>query len=68
MKLVLSWNGLKIIFLVAGTTTNQEPTFKIADTNLYVPDEALSAQDNVKLLKYLEYGFKRTIIGININL
>ena len=53
--------------LVAGTAANQVPEFKIADTKLYVPVVILSTQDNVKLLKQLEYGFERTI-GININL
>ena len=34
--------------------------FKITDTKLYVPVVTLSNQDNVKLLKHLESGFKRT--------
>ena len=48
-------------FLVAGTAANQEPTFTITDTKLYVPVVTLSTQDNVKLLKQLESGFKRII-------
>ena len=56
-KLVFSWNGLKI----AGSVTNQVPTLTITDTKRYVSVVTLSAQDNVKLLKYLESGFKRTI-------
>ena len=35
--------------------------FKIIDTKLYVPVVTLSTQDNVKLLKQLESGCKRTI-------
>ena len=35
--------------------------FKINDTKLYVPVVTLSTQENVKLLKQLESGFKRTI-------
>ena len=49
------------IFLVAGTAANQVPEFKITDTKLYVPVVTLSTQDNVKLLKQLESGFKRTV-------
>ena len=47
--------------LVAGTAVNQEQTFTITDTELYVPVVTLLTQDNVKLLKYLELGFKRAI-------
>ena len=47
--------------LVAGTAANQNPKFKITDTKLYVPIITLSTQDNVKLLKQLESGFKGTI-------
>ena len=45
---------------VAGTAANQEPKFEITDGKLYVPVVTLSRQDNVKLLKQLEFGFKRT--------
>ena len=47
--------------LVAGTAVNQVSKFTITDTILYVPFVTLSTQDNVKLLKQLESGFKRTI-------
>ena len=46
--------------LVAGTAANQVPTFTITDTKLYVRVVILPTQDNVKLLKQLESGFKRT--------
>ena len=39
----------------------QMPTFTITDRKLYVPVVTLSTQDNVKLLKKLESGFKKTI-------
>ena len=51
----------KNYFLVAGTAVNQEPTFTVTDIKLYVPVVTLTTQDNVKLLKQLESGFKRTI-------
>ena len=60
ITLTLPWS--KNCFLVAGTTANQEPKFKITDTKPYVPVVTLSIQDNIKLLKQLESGFKRTII------
>ena len=37
---------------------HQEPTLTITDTKLYVPVVTLSTQDNAKLLKQLESGFK----------
>ena len=40
---------------------NQNPTFTITETNLYVPVGTLSTQDNAKLLPQLKSGFKRTI-------
>ena len=36
-------------------------TFKITDTNLYVPAVTLSTEDDNKLLEQLKTGFKRTI-------
>ena len=57
--LQMKWS--KNCILVAGTATNQNTEFKITDTKLYAPVEALSTQDNIKLLKQLESGFKRTI-------
>ena len=47
--------------IVTGTAANQVPEFKTTDTKLYIPVVTLSNQDNVKLLKQLEPGFKRTI-------
>ena len=59
ISLQLKWS--KNFILVGGTTANQNPEFKLTDTKLYVPVVTLSPQDNVKLLKQLESGFKRTI-------
>ena len=47
--------------LVIGTAANQVPQFKITNTKLYVAMLILLTKDNVKLLKQLEFGFKRTI-------
>ena len=43
---------------------NQNPTFKVTETKLYVPVLTLSTQDNAKLLPQLKSGFKR---AINLN-
>ena len=40
---------------------NKNPTFTIAETNLYVPVVTLSTKDNSKLLPQLKSGFRRTI-------
>ena len=40
---------------------NRETSFEICDTKIYVAVVTLSAQDNVKLLDELKFGFKRTI-------
>ena len=57
--LQLKWS--KDSFLLAGTAASQVSEFKITNTKGYVPFVTLSNQDNVKLLKQLESGFKRTI-------
>ena len=58
INLILTWS--KNCFLVAGTTANQESTFTMTDTKLYTPVVTLSTEENIKLLKQLESGFKRT--------
>ena len=45
------------LILVAGAAANQEPTFTITNTKLYVPVVTLLTQDNAKMLKKLESGF-----------
>ena len=44
-----------------GTAANQNPTFQINDTKLYVPVVTLSTQENIQIHKQLESGFKGTI-------
>ena len=51
----------EIMVIVAGTAENLIAEFKVTDAKLYVPVVTVSTQDNVKLLKQLESGFKRTI-------
>ena len=46
---------------VAAINAPRNATFKIKDTKLYVPVVTLSAENDNKLLKQLETGFKRTI-------
>ena len=45
-----SWNANK-----------HNSTFQINDTKLYVPVVTLSTQENIKLFKQLESGFRRTL-------
>ena len=59
ISLQLKWSRKYII--EAGTANNQNPTFQINDTKLYVPVLTLSTQDNRNLLEQLESGFKITI-------
>ena len=42
-------------------STIADTTFKIINTNLYVPVVTLSSKDNVKLIKLLEEGFTRPV-------
>ena len=55
----MKWSRNCII--VPGTVNNQNPTFQINDTKLYVSAVTLSTQENIKILKQLEAGFKQTI-------
>ena len=47
--------------LIATGIQNQNATFAIADTKLYVPVVTLSTQENTKFLQQLKSGFKRVI-------
>ena len=51
VNLILTWS----------TNANQNATFAITDTKLYVHVVTLSTQDNAKLLHQLKSGFKRVI-------
>ena len=49
------------MIIVAATANNQNQTLETNDTKLYVPVVSLSPVENIKRLKQLESGFKRTI-------
>ena len=59
-KITLQLTCSKKCFLATGTVSNQIPKFEITSTKLYVPVATLSTQKNIKLLKQLESGLKRT--------
>ena len=59
INLILAWSTNCVI--VSTNAANQNPTFAISDTNLYVPVVTLSTQDNSMLLHQLKPGFKRVI-------
>ena len=56
---VLKWSTHCVIVFI--NVANQNPTFEITDTKLYVPVVTLSTEDNSKLLQQLKLGFKRVI-------
>ena len=56
VNLILTWSTNCII--VSTNVANQNATFAITDTKLYVPVVTLSTQDNAKLLQQLKSGFK----------
>ena len=59
VNLVLTWY-INCVF-VASNVANQNATFSITDTKLYVPVVTLSTQDNTKLLQKIKSGFIRVI-------
>ena len=61
MRLIffLTWSGNCVI--VSTNVENQNATFAITDTELYVPVVTLSTQDNATLLQQLKSGYKRVI-------
>ena len=59
VNLILTWSANCVIIYT--NVANQNPTFEITETKLYVPVVTLSTQDNAKLLPQLISGFKRTI-------
>ena len=56
ISLQLKWSRNCII--VAGIANNQNPSFQINDTKLYVTVVTLSTQENIKPHKQLESGLK----------
>ena len=59
VNLILIWSSTCV--LVATNIPNQNATFAITDTKLYVPVVTLSTQENTKFLQQLKSGFKRVI-------
>ena len=59
INLILTWS--KNCVIVSSNVANQNATFEITDTKLYVPVVTLSTQDNSKLLLQLKSVFKRVI-------
>ena len=59
VNLILTWSSSSV--LVTSSTQNQNATFVITDTKLYVPVVTLSTQKNTKFLQQLNSGFKRVI-------
>ena len=59
INLILTWSGNCAI--ISTDVANQNASFVISDTKLYVPVVTLSTQDNSKLLQQLKSGFKKVI-------
>ena len=59
VSLILTWSTTCV--LIATNIPNQNATFAITDTKLYVPVVTLSTQENTKFLQQLKSGFKRVI-------
>ena len=59
VNLILTWSSICVI--IATGVQNQNATFEITDTKLYVPVVTLSTQENTKFLQQLKSGFKRVI-------
>ena len=59
INLILTWSTNCVV--VSANVTNENATFEITDTKLYVPVVTLSTQDHSKLLQQLKSGFKRVI-------
>ena len=59
VNLILTWSSTCV--LVATGVQNQNATFAITDTKLYVPVVTLSTRENTKFFQQLKSGFKRVI-------
>ena len=59
VNLILTWPSNCV--LTASGVQNQNATFAITNTKLYVPVVTLSTQENAKFLQQLKSGFKRVI-------
>ena len=59
VNLILTWSSTCV--LIATNVQNQNATFAITDTKLYVPVVTLSTQENTKFFQQLKSGFRRVI-------
>ena len=59
VNLILTWSLTCV--LIATNPPNQNATFAITDTKLYVPVVTLSTQENTKFFQQLKSSFKRVI-------
>ena len=59
VNLILTWSSTCV--LIATNIPNQNATFAISDTKLYVPVVTLSTQENSKFFQQLKSGFNRVI-------
>ena len=59
VNLILTWSSTWV--LVFTNVTNQNATFAITNTKLYVPVVTLTTQENTKFLQQLKSGLKRVI-------
>ena len=62
VNLILTWSEDCLI-----TNSTGEGKFAITETKLYVPIVTLSTKDNEKLLQQLKSGFKKQLVGTNMN-
>ena len=59
VNLILTWSSTCV--LISANVKNQNATFAITDTKLYVPVVTLSTQENTKFFQQFKSGFKRAI-------
>ena len=59
VNLILTWSSTCV--LISTVFPNQNATFAITDTKLYVPVVTLSTQENTKFLQQLKSSFNRVI-------
>ena len=59
VRVMLTWSANCVIIYT--DVANENSTFTMTETNLYVTVVTLSTQDNAKLLPQLKSGFKRAI-------
>ena len=61
LEVILHLNWSKKSVTVPTDVSDQETTFSLSDTKLYVSVVTLSTQGNSKLFEQLKSGFERTI-------